>query len=143
LVTANAISWSGQTAFQSKAEASYTVDGAAGGTFKTEGNLSWLRVFGAGHEVPYYSKYTKGCIKETETDMFCYSTEACSSGFQADDAEEGYIFYLIIPETVLEDVCFAEYLRVFEYLVNYHAHHESSNNDVIKCLHCDLRYNCS
>jgi hypothetical protein len=33
---------------------SYTVNGAAGGTFKTVGNLSWLRVFGAGHEVPYY-----------------------------------------------------------------------------------------
>lgn len=28
--------------------------GAAGGTFKTVGNLSWLRVFGAGHEVPFY-----------------------------------------------------------------------------------------
>ena len=33
---------------------SYTVNGTAGGTFKNVGNLSWLRVFGAGHEVPYY-----------------------------------------------------------------------------------------
>ena len=30
------------------------VQGTQGGTFKTVDNLSFLRVFGAGHEVPYY-----------------------------------------------------------------------------------------
>jgi len=48
---ANAITYSGTAAFNAKAVASYTVSGAASGTFKTVGNLSWLRVFGAGHEV--------------------------------------------------------------------------------------------
>ncbi|TVY44203.1 Carboxypeptidase S1 [Lachnellula subtilissima] len=54
LVVADSVTYSGSSAFASKAVTNYTVDGTAGGTFKTEGNLSWLRVFGAGHEVPYY-----------------------------------------------------------------------------------------
>ncbi|CAG2000160.1 unnamed protein product [Fusarium graminearum] len=33
---------------------SFTVDGTKYGEFKTSGNLSWLRVYGAGHEVPAY-----------------------------------------------------------------------------------------
>lgn len=55
LAAANAITYSGASTFKSKALASYTVNGAAGGTFKNVGNLSFLRVFGAGHEVPYYT----------------------------------------------------------------------------------------
>lgn len=51
---AEAISYSGQSDFQSKDLESYTVSGKAGGTFKTVDNFSFLRVFGAGHEVPYY-----------------------------------------------------------------------------------------
>ncbi|TVY82157.1 Carboxypeptidase S1 [Lachnellula suecica] len=54
LAVANAITYSGSTAFNAKAVTNYTVNGVAGGTFKTVNNLSWLRVFGAGHEVPYY-----------------------------------------------------------------------------------------
>ncbi|RDW89147.1 hypothetical protein BP6252_01179 [Coleophoma cylindrospora] len=54
LASANAITYSGSTAFNAKAVTNYTVNGVAGGTFKSVGNLSWLRVFGAGHEVPYY-----------------------------------------------------------------------------------------
>jgi Serine carboxypeptidase len=41
--------------FQAEAVSSYTVNGSAAGTYKTVGNLSWLRVFGAGHEVCYSS----------------------------------------------------------------------------------------
>jgi len=37
------------------ATTSYTVNGTAGGLFKTLDNLSWIQVYGAGHEVPYYS----------------------------------------------------------------------------------------
>ncbi|KAA8568289.1 hypothetical protein EYC84_007325 [Monilinia fructicola] len=55
LATANAITYPSSAAFNAAAVANYTVNGVAGGTFKTAGNLSWLRVFGAGHEVPYYS----------------------------------------------------------------------------------------
>jgi carboxypeptidase C (cathepsin A) len=55
LAAAEAISYSGSSTFKSKAVSSYTVSGKAGGTFKSVGNLSWLRVFGAGHEVPYYA----------------------------------------------------------------------------------------
>lgn len=51
---ANAISYNGSTAFNAATEVPYTVDGVSGGTFKTVDNLSWLKVFEAGHEVPYY-----------------------------------------------------------------------------------------
>ncbi|RDL36031.1 Carboxypeptidase [Venustampulla echinocandica] len=54
LESAEAITYDQSAAFKSKAETSYTVNGKAMGTFKTAGNLSWLRVFDAGHEVPYY-----------------------------------------------------------------------------------------
>lgn len=54
LDVANSIQYSGQSTFASKALALYTVNGVQGGTFKTVSNLSFLRVFGAGHEVPYY-----------------------------------------------------------------------------------------
>ncbi|KAF7910027.1 uncharacterized protein EAF01_003745 [Botrytis porri] len=55
LATANAITYASSAAFNAAAVANYNVNGVAGGTFKTVGNLSWLRVFGAGHEVPYYT----------------------------------------------------------------------------------------
>ena len=57
LAVANAINYSGSSAFKARPVTSYTVSGTAAGTFKTEGSLSWLRVFGAGHEVPYYRTY--------------------------------------------------------------------------------------
>ncbi|PVI04790.1 carboxypeptidase S1 [Periconia macrospinosa] len=50
----NAVSYSGKDAFNSKALAPYTVNGKVGGEFKTQGNLSFLRVYDAGHLVMYY-----------------------------------------------------------------------------------------
>jgi carboxypeptidase C (cathepsin A) len=55
--TAEAVKYSGSSAFKSAAMKPYTVGGQQTGTFKIQGNLSFLRVFGAGHEVPYYRKY--------------------------------------------------------------------------------------
>ncbi len=54
LIAANAVTYAGTSAFNAAALKSYTVAGAAAGTFKNVNNLSFLRVFGAGHEVPYY-----------------------------------------------------------------------------------------
>ncbi|KAF1994320.1 putative carboxypeptidase S1 [Amniculicola lignicola CBS 123094] len=51
---ADAISYPGQAAFTAKALAPYKVNGVEGGTFKTQGNLSFLKVYEAGHEVMYY-----------------------------------------------------------------------------------------
>jgi carboxypeptidase C (cathepsin A) len=51
LASANAIEYSDQEDFQNKPVSNYTVNGAVKGTFKTVGNLSWLRVFDSGHEV--------------------------------------------------------------------------------------------
>ncbi|OIW31437.1 carboxypeptidase-like protein S1 [Coniochaeta ligniaria NRRL 30616] len=51
---ANSLTWSGKTTFASKAVAPYTVNGTSYGEFKSVSNLSWLRVYGAGHEVPFY-----------------------------------------------------------------------------------------
>lgn len=53
LASAEGITYSGSAEFKTKAVSSYTVKGKLGGTFKTVGNLSWLRVFGAGHEVGF------------------------------------------------------------------------------------------
>lgn len=57
LNVADSIQYSGSSTFASTAVQSYTVSGKAGGEFKNVDNLSWLRVFGAGHEVPYYRKH--------------------------------------------------------------------------------------
>lgn len=54
LASANAIEYPGQKEFQHKAVSNYTVKGEVKGTFKTVGNLSWLRVFESGHEVPAF-----------------------------------------------------------------------------------------
>lgn len=54
LNAANDIDYDGQAEFKSKALSAYTVNGVHKGDFKTVGNLSFLRAFAAGHEVPYY-----------------------------------------------------------------------------------------
>jgi carboxypeptidase C (cathepsin A) len=51
---ANTIQYSGSTQFQAAALAPYTVDGTEMGQFKSVGDFSFLRVYKAGHEVPYY-----------------------------------------------------------------------------------------
>ena len=55
LAAANAVSWSGQSQFAAAGLTPYTVAGTQGGTVKTVKNFSFLRVFGAGHEVPFYT----------------------------------------------------------------------------------------
>ncbi|KAJ8521695.1 hypothetical protein ONZ45_g1632 [Pleurotus djamor] len=42
------------TTYKQQAFKSYTVDGKATGQFKNAGTFSYLRIFGAGHEVPAY-----------------------------------------------------------------------------------------
>ncbi|KAL8927941.1 MAG: hypothetical protein Q9208_002016 [Pyrenodesmia sp. 3 TL-2023] len=51
---AEAVTYSGQSAFQAAALTPYNVAGKQAGTFKTAGNLSFARIFGAGHKVPFY-----------------------------------------------------------------------------------------
>lgn len=50
----NNLTWSGGEEFRGKEITNYTVDGVIGGEYKTVDNLSWLRVFGSGHEVPAF-----------------------------------------------------------------------------------------
>lgn len=63
----NAVNFSNAATFRNMAVSNYTVGGIAGGTFKTVDNLSWLRVFAAGHEVPYYREYCTDLMVETST----------------------------------------------------------------------------
>jgi carboxypeptidase D len=51
---ANAVDFSGHADFSAKDLAPYTVNGTEKGMFKNVDNFSFLRVYGAGHEVPYY-----------------------------------------------------------------------------------------
>ncbi|KAF7557505.1 hypothetical protein G7046_g6023 [Stylonectria norvegica] len=50
----NTMDWYGRDDFATLKLANYTVDGKNHGEYKTLHNLSWLKVFEAGHEVPYY-----------------------------------------------------------------------------------------
>jgi carboxypeptidase C (cathepsin A) len=54
LAVADTLSWSGSHSFKHAKESNYTVDGRVGGTLKSVDNLTWLRVFEAGHQVPYF-----------------------------------------------------------------------------------------
>ncbi|KAF4230986.1 hypothetical protein CNMCM6805_000509 [Aspergillus fumigatiaffinis] len=51
---ANAVDFPGQSKFKAKDLAPYTVNGVEKGTFKYVDNFSFLRMYEAGHEVPYY-----------------------------------------------------------------------------------------
>ena len=51
LASAEHLMYSDSAAFKKKAVGNYTVNGVAAGKFKTEGDLSWVGVFGAGHRV--------------------------------------------------------------------------------------------
>ncbi|KAH6666764.1 putative carboxypeptidase S1 [Halenospora varia] len=50
----NSVSWSGGDTFRAKGVVNYTVKGVVGGEYKSVENLSWLRVFESGHEVPAF-----------------------------------------------------------------------------------------
>jgi carboxypeptidase D len=62
---AHAVEYSHAAEFKAKDVQSYTVNGTSYGTYKTAGNLSWFRVFGAGHEVPFYRKSQPSQDQET------------------------------------------------------------------------------
>ncbi|KAK7530742.1 putative carboxypeptidase S1 [Phyllosticta citribraziliensis] len=51
---AQTLDFSGASTYRNASLEPYTVDGVEKGTFKTVDNFSFLRVYEAGHEVPYY-----------------------------------------------------------------------------------------
>jgi len=53
---AGMINYPQSSAFNAAALQPYTVNGVSKGEYKTAGNLNFLKVYGAGHEVPYYRK---------------------------------------------------------------------------------------
>lgn len=57
MASAEAVTYPGSHKFKNKAVRNYTVNGVVGGTYKSEGNSSWLRVFGSGHYVAYFRKW--------------------------------------------------------------------------------------
>lgn len=56
LEVADMVSHAKADEFKNATMNSYTVGGKQYGEFKTAGSLSWLRVFDAGHEVPFYRR---------------------------------------------------------------------------------------
>ncbi|KAF2110742.1 carboxypeptidase S1, CPD-S1 [Lophiotrema nucula] len=58
LQVANAIEWSGQDAFKKQVLEPYNVDGQEVGTCKSVDNLTFVRVFGGGHNVMWYHPVT-------------------------------------------------------------------------------------
>jgi carboxypeptidase D len=55
---ANAVTHPSTSTFAKEALVPYKVKGTERVTFKSVSNLSFLRVYGAGHEVPYYQPDT-------------------------------------------------------------------------------------
>lgn len=53
---ADAVEFDGSKQFSNATLKSYTVNGTKKGEYKTVDNFSFLRVYEAGHEVPYYRK---------------------------------------------------------------------------------------
>lgn len=53
---ADQVDYSGQPAFRTEELSPYTVNGVAKGMYKTVDNFTFLKVFNAGHEVPFYRK---------------------------------------------------------------------------------------
>jgi carboxypeptidase D len=51
LASAEYLMYSDSAAFKKKGVGNYIVNSVPTGTLETEGDLSWLRLFGAGHEV--------------------------------------------------------------------------------------------
>ncbi|RSL56919.1 hypothetical protein CEP53_006650 [Fusarium sp. AF-6] len=75
LWAADALEWPGQAKFTATALRNYTVNGKVHGRYKVVDNLAFLKVFEAGHSVPYYQPETalqvfkqvmqKGALKST------------------------------------------------------------------------------
>jgi carboxypeptidase C (cathepsin A) len=55
---ADAISYASHAEFAAKPLEPYMVEGVEKGSFKSQDNLSFLRVYGAGHMVMYYRKFS-------------------------------------------------------------------------------------
>lgn len=69
------IDYAGQPAFKEKEVTNYAVNGKVGGEFKTVENLSWLRVFESGHEVPAFQpELALQVFKQTISKKPLYST---------------------------------------------------------------------
>lgn len=62
LHVADAVAYANTTGFKAAGMEPYEVAGVAKGAFKTAGNLSFMRVFEAGHEVPYYRTFSWFCF---------------------------------------------------------------------------------
>lgn len=58
LDVANAVTFNGAEEFRGKELVPYSVDGVEKGRVKSVGEFTFLRVFGAGHEVPYYREFS-------------------------------------------------------------------------------------
>ncbi|KAH6893355.1 Alpha/Beta hydrolase protein [Thelonectria olida] len=54
----NHLDWAGRDEFVAKSFANYTVDGTVKGVYKTVDNVSFMKVYEAGHELPYYQPET-------------------------------------------------------------------------------------
>ena len=59
---AEAVDWSGRTAFLGREMEAYTVNGEEKASFKTEENLTYMAVRDAGHQMAWYRKYTNASI---------------------------------------------------------------------------------
>lgn len=91
LYTADNLRFSGHDEFKAKKLAKFTVNGKHKGEYKTVRNLSYLRVFNAGHTVMAYRKCAELKFRWLLTRS---RTRSRIAGVQADDAEKADITYI-------------------------------------------------
>lgn len=54
---AHAVEWNGKDTFATKKLEPYTLNGVEKGTFKSVDNFTFMRIYEAGHNVPFYRKF--------------------------------------------------------------------------------------
>lgn len=64
LASIDTVSYPGQKNFTEAALKPYKLNGVAAGEFKVSGNMAFLKVYQAGHEIPYYGKHLFTCLKD-------------------------------------------------------------------------------
>jgi len=93
---ANAVDYEGHDEFNGKSMEPFEVDGVKKGEFKNVDNLSFLRVYDGGHEVPWYRE----CLRASFSAVGAVANSGCrarsgATGVQADHAEKGSLLYVV------------------------------------------------
>jgi hypothetical protein len=93
--TANDIKYPGQAQFKAAPLLPYKVKGKEKGSFKTAKNLSFLRVYAAGHTVPAFRKYSCAYCVTVGRRLTVSRTRYLVAGIHPDNEEATTVKYIM------------------------------------------------